>query len=251
MPFTSWLKAMRGDSVNGEPNTLDMLVTEGGRSLVRHHLIDFGSTLGSGTTQAQSTRAGNEYIWEARPTLVTMLTLGFYVRPWVKVDYPDYPALGRFEANYFLPQAWKPEYPNPAFQNARAEYVEVLLAQRDMLDTVNHSVQKMKLLLQKLSRSESPEHLVPLAIDKVRGALTSLPEGFTPHPKLKPVLAKRAAMAEGTVLIRVTGRGLSLMAGARPAAAREAPAEARPRLAGGTSMSPAHARSGHACPRRG
>jgi len=34
-------------------------------------------------------------------------------------------------------------------------------------------------------------------LDKVRGALTSLPEGFTPHPKLKPVLAKRAAMAEG------------------------------------------------------
>jgi len=34
-------------------------------------------------------------------------------------------------------------------------------------------------------------------LDKVRGALTSVPEGFTPHPKLKPVLAKRAAMAEG------------------------------------------------------
>jgi len=32
---------------------------------------------------------------------------------------------------------------------------------------------------------------------KVRAALTSVPEGFTPHPKLKPVLAKRAAMAEG------------------------------------------------------
>jgi multifunctional 2-oxoglutarate metabolism enzyme len=32
---------------------------------------------------------------------------------------------------------------------------------------------------------------------KVRVALTSVPEGFTPHPKLKPVLAKRAAMAEG------------------------------------------------------
>jgi multifunctional 2-oxoglutarate metabolism enzyme len=34
-------------------------------------------------------------------------------------------------------------------------------------------------------------------LDKVGAALTSVPEGFTPHPKLKPVLAKRAAMAEG------------------------------------------------------
>ncbi|MGZ5445486.1 MAG: multifunctional oxoglutarate decarboxylase/oxoglutarate dehydrogenase thiamine pyrophosphate-binding subunit/dihydrolipoyllysine-residue succinyltransferase subunit [Thermoanaerobaculia bacterium] len=44
----------------------------------------------------------------------------------------------------------------------------------------------------------SPDTSIPAdVLDKVRGALTSLPEGFTPHPKLKPVLAKRAAMAEG------------------------------------------------------
>jgi multifunctional 2-oxoglutarate metabolism enzyme len=44
----------------------------------------------------------------------------------------------------------------------------------------------------------SPDTAVPADIlDKVRAALTSLPESFTPHPKLKPVLAKRAAMAEG------------------------------------------------------
>ncbi|HEV7763744.1 MAG TPA: multifunctional oxoglutarate decarboxylase/oxoglutarate dehydrogenase thiamine pyrophosphate-binding subunit/dihydrolipoyllysine-residue succinyltransferase subunit [Thermoanaerobaculia bacterium] len=34
-------------------------------------------------------------------------------------------------------------------------------------------------------------------LEKIRAALTTVPEGFTPHPKLKPVLAKRAAMAEG------------------------------------------------------
>jgi hypothetical protein len=50
-----------------------------------------------------------------------MLTLGFYVRPWVKVTYPDYPSIGRFESNYFLPQHWKPEYRNPAFANARPD----------------------------------------------------------------------------------------------------------------------------------
>lgn len=115
--FAAWLNHDDSRSVN----TLDMLVPVGDRAIVRHHLIDFGSTLGSGSTQAQTTRAGNEYIWEARPTLITMLTLGFYVRPWVRVDYPDYPAIGRIEANYFTPEAWKPEYPNPAFLNARPD----------------------------------------------------------------------------------------------------------------------------------
>ena len=50
-----------------------------------------------------------------------MLTLGFYVRPWLKVDYPDIPSIGRFESSYFRPEDWKPVYANPAFANARPE----------------------------------------------------------------------------------------------------------------------------------
>ena len=115
--FAAWLNHDDSRSIN----TLDMLVSDGGRSLVRHHLIDFGSTLGSGSTQAQTTRAGNEFIWEARPTFLTMLTLGFYVRPWAKVPYPDIPAVGRIESTFFRPENWKPEYPNPAFANARPD----------------------------------------------------------------------------------------------------------------------------------
>ena len=54
--------------------------------------------------QAQSPRAGNEFIWDARPTFITMLTLGFYVRPWIKVEYPDIPSIGRIESTYFNPE---------------------------------------------------------------------------------------------------------------------------------------------------
>jgi hypothetical protein len=116
--FCAWLNHDDSRSLN----TLDTLVSGGpARSIVRHHLLDFGSTLGSGTTKAQSRRAGNEFVWDSRPTLVTMLTLGLYVRPWVKVDYPDIPSLGRIESTYFRPEAWKPEYPNPAFTNARPD----------------------------------------------------------------------------------------------------------------------------------
>lgn len=115
--FSAWLNH---DEVRSS-NSLDTLVRENGRALVRHHLLDFGSTLGSGTLHAHSRRAGNEFVWEARPTLITMLTLGFYVRPWIKVYYPDVPAVGRIEFAYFRPEDWKPDYPNPAFRNARAD----------------------------------------------------------------------------------------------------------------------------------
>ncbi len=42
-----------------------------------------------------------------------MLTFGLYVRPWIKVDYPDIPAIGRFESTYFRPEEWKPAYAEP------------------------------------------------------------------------------------------------------------------------------------------
>lgn len=115
--FSAWLNHDESRSIN----TFDTLIREGDRATVRHYLLDFGSALGSGSTKAQVPRAGNEFVWEARPTLITMLTLGFYVRPWIKVDYPAIPAVGRIESTYFRPENWKPDYPNPAFHNARPE----------------------------------------------------------------------------------------------------------------------------------
>jgi hypothetical protein len=132
--FSAWLNHDDSRSIN----TLDTLVERDGRKLVWHHLIDFGSTLGSGSTAAQKPRAGNEYLWEARPTFVTMLTLGFYVRPWIKVKYPDLPAIGRIEADYFRPENWKPEYPNPAFDNMRAD--DAYWAARRMVPFTNELV---------------------------------------------------------------------------------------------------------------
>ncbi len=77
--------------------------------------------------------------------------------------------------------------------------------QRDMLDTVNHSVQKMTLLLQKLSRSESPEHLVPLAIDKVLRQAVALKAAFEPHPVFDIVDAGLTVLADRERLERVLG----------------------------------------------
>ena len=42
--FAAWLNHVDAKAIN----SLDMLVTENGRSFVRHYLVDFGSALGSG-----------------------------------------------------------------------------------------------------------------------------------------------------------------------------------------------------------
>jgi hypothetical protein len=116
--FAAWLNHDDSRGIN----SLDMLESMDGRGWVKHYMFDFGSILGSGTVHAQRHRPGNEYIFEHRPGWLTLATLGLYVRPWMLIDYPDVPrAVGRFEADAFDPLAWKPEYPNPAFENMRPD----------------------------------------------------------------------------------------------------------------------------------
>ena len=116
--FGAWLNHDDSRGVN----SLDMLHTEGNRRYVKHYMFDFGSIMGSGTVFAQRHRAGNEYIIEWAPGWLTLATLGLYTRDWLHIDYPDVPAsVGRFEAQSFDPLKWRPEYPNPAFDNMRAD----------------------------------------------------------------------------------------------------------------------------------
>jgi putative PEP-CTERM system histidine kinase len=77
--------------------------------------------------------------------------------------------------------------------------------QRDMLDTVNHSVQKMKLLLQKLSRSASPENPAPLAIDQLVRQAVALKAAFEPQPVLEIVDPGLKVLADWERLERVLG----------------------------------------------
>jgi hypothetical protein len=116
--FGAWLNHDDSRGVN----SLDMLADEEGRHYVKHYMFDFGSIMGSGTVFGQRHRPGNEYILEWKPGWLTLGTLGIYTRPWMHIDYPDVaPAIGRFEADAFDPEEWKPEYPNPAFANMRAD----------------------------------------------------------------------------------------------------------------------------------
>ena len=121
--FCAWLNHDDSRSLN----SLDMFVAqEGDRGHVRHYLIDFASTLGSGSDalrriRPQNPRAGNEYIIDFGPILKSAFSLGLWERPWRDVRYPDHPEVGRFEAEFFRPERWKPEYPNPAFDRMLPE----------------------------------------------------------------------------------------------------------------------------------
>jgi hypothetical protein len=117
--FAAWLNH---DDSRGL-NSLDMLEGEApGRQWIRHYMFDFGSIMGSGSTTAQVPRAGNEYILEWGPGFKTLATLGIYVRPWILVDYWEgAKSVGRFEGDFFNPVQWRPEYPNPAFDNMTPE----------------------------------------------------------------------------------------------------------------------------------
>ncbi len=116
--FGAWLNHVDSRGIN----SLDMLVKDGSRSYIKHYMFDFGATLGSGTLAGQAPRVGNEYILEWKPGWLTLATLGLYTRPWMHFDYPPVPAsVGRFEAKSFDPALWKPEYPNPAFDDMRPD----------------------------------------------------------------------------------------------------------------------------------
>jgi len=116
--FSAWLNHDDSRGIN----SLDMLEGPKGRQYIRHYMFDFGSILGSGSTMAQAPRAGNEYILEWGPALRTLATFGLYVRPWIRVDYWEgAKSVGRFEGDFFDPIKWRPEYPNPAFDNMRAD----------------------------------------------------------------------------------------------------------------------------------
>ncbi|HEX8030536.1 MAG TPA: hypothetical protein VF491_18810 [Vicinamibacterales bacterium] len=99
-------------------NTLDTLVTENGKSIVRHVLQDVGSTLGMANRENQWD-IGHEYFYESDATRRRLYSLGFALSPWQTIPYTEYPAVGLFEGDQFDPRAWKPQTPTMAYMEMR------------------------------------------------------------------------------------------------------------------------------------
>ena len=81
---------------------------------------------------------------------------------------------------------------NPAFQE-------------DMLGTLEHSVQKMKTLLQKLARGEAPEAPAPLLLDGLLRQAVAAKASLAPAPRLEIVDSELTVLANRARLERVLG----------------------------------------------
>ena len=102
-------------------NTLDTLVTENGRSVVKHYLQDVGSTFGMGANGPHDWDEGWEYFYQADTTRKRLLTFGFGLSPWQTVPYMDYESVGRFEGDRFDPTTWKPHIPTTGYIDMRPD----------------------------------------------------------------------------------------------------------------------------------
>ena len=111
--FCAWL----GHDDSRAINTLDMVVEENGVPFIRHHLVDFGSILGSASVYSNSSRSGNEHLFEWGKASKQVLTLGFAVPRYHRLKYRYFPSVGKFDYRVFDPELWTTEEPNPAFKN--------------------------------------------------------------------------------------------------------------------------------------
>jgi hypothetical protein len=101
-------------------NTLDALVAQNGRSVIRHYLQDVGSSLGMANDYGVWDQ-GWEYFYDGPATKRRLLSFGFSLSPWQTVPYVEYPSIGRFEGDQFDPRTWKPQTPTAAYMELRGD----------------------------------------------------------------------------------------------------------------------------------
>jgi hypothetical protein len=117
--FAAWLNHVDAKAIN----SLDVLVTENGRSFVKHYLIDFGSALGSGGVAPADYWAGAEYLVQPRDVAKQLFNFGLTAPRWRTAPFYEARAIGRLPRHNgdFNPDHWKPRVPNQAFLHARAD----------------------------------------------------------------------------------------------------------------------------------
>ena len=117
--FSAWLNHVDSKSIN----TLDTVVEQNGTKAIRHHLLDFGSTLGSAGVYPREAFEGTEYLVEGKRTLAGIPTFGFYIKDWRTVPIYRARSVGAFPIDHsnWDPEKWRARYANAAFRNARLD----------------------------------------------------------------------------------------------------------------------------------
>ncbi len=99
-------------------NTQDSYVELAGRRFIRHYLMDFGSTFGSGSVEMQLPNLSYQYWLDPAAVKRNMVTFGLRTPAYHKIEWPDFPefeSIGRWESEHYEPDQWRNDYPNPAF----------------------------------------------------------------------------------------------------------------------------------------
>lgn len=117
--FGSWLN---NNDVRDQ-NTLDMWVTENGKSYLKHYLIDFNSTLGGAAQGAKPPMFTHDYFIDYGETLKNYFMLGLRKSDWIKrweaagQKENASEELGYIDNNYFSPEKFKVQLPYYAFKD--------------------------------------------------------------------------------------------------------------------------------------
>ncbi len=112
--FAAWLNH---DDTRAQ-NAIDSWVEENGKRHVRHYLLDFGSTFGSGSVDMQLPHLSFHYWLDLPLVKKNLVAFGFHVPEYRKANWPEFPeyeSVGRWESELFDPLRWRNDYPNPAF----------------------------------------------------------------------------------------------------------------------------------------
>jgi hypothetical protein len=196
--FAAWLNHVDAKAIN----SLDVLVTENNRSYVRHNLLDFGSTLGSGGVGPADPFAGNEYLVEPAQTLKQMAGFGFVFPSWHTERFYESRSIGRLPEDNtgFNPESWKPRVPNRAFLQARADD-KFWAAQR--LAAFNSEMIRAAVQAAQLNDPRSEEFLVRALLERrdaiLRAYLPALNPISRPTLDADGVLTFRNAAVEADV----------------------------------------------------
>lgn len=118
--FAAWLNHVDAKGIN----SLSSLVTENGRTFIRHYLLDFGSALGSAAIGPREGWEGYEALVEEPGEIgKRVASFGFRIPTWRTQDYFESPAIGRLpkEHENWDPEAWWPHITNAAFRHMRPD----------------------------------------------------------------------------------------------------------------------------------
>jgi hypothetical protein len=118
--FAAWLNHVDAKGIN----SLSSLVTENGRSFIRHYLLDFGSALGSAAVGPREGWEGYEALVEEPGEIgKRVLSLGFNIPVWRTQDYFESRAIGRLPRDHakWDPEKWWPHITNAAFRHMRED----------------------------------------------------------------------------------------------------------------------------------